>query len=116
MLVLFATACSPETPSSPSPEVVRVVTIQSDPAPRLDYRAPAMLYWVKSVSGERAWLYAESSHFPTGSCVEVHASAQYRVSMLLPVDESRCAGIPLDRSSPQDQPFGDADVPQIEFH
>ena len=48
-----------------------------------------MLYWVKSAQGQYAWIYGHSASFPTGACVEVHASStRYRVSTLVPVEEA----------------------------
>ena len=111
-------SCAAGIAPTTSFETVRVVTIQSDLAPQHDqYDGPNMLYWVKSARDEHAWVYAHSSYSPTGACVEVHpSSTRYRVSMLVAVDEARCAGILLDSTAPEDRPFGDANVPRIEFH
>lgn len=107
ILAFLTIACAAGVAPETSFETVRVVTIWSDPAPQRDqYNGPNMLYWVKSAGGEHAWVYAHSSYFPNGACVEVHPSpTRYRVSTLVWIDEARCAGILLDPAVPEDRRF-----------
>jgi hypothetical protein len=118
LLVLLAAGRAFGRDPSAQFEVVRVVTIQSDLAPQRDsYEGPNWLFWVKSARGEHAWVYAQSEgDLPTGGCAEVRpGKTRYRVSLLVAVDEARCADISLDPSLPEDRPFGDANLPRMVF-
>jgi len=115
-ILICATSCTNQYPVLHTSEIVRVVTIHSDPAPHFDPAATLnRLYWVKSQSGKYSWVYAESASFPTGSCVEIQPHPAYRFSKLAQISDDQCSGISVDHNDPRESRFGDSDLPRIRY-